>query len=199
VNQEQRTTFDVGRWPVTSQPPESLASLGYVQPRDTLNGPIYYGPDTKVFFSDAFLRTHCFRLVTPPRQTPGLVGLGFEPVRNRRVMDIGGTLWLERMSGALRTLEYRYIPLWDWVPRGSAGGVLSFGRLASGQLIITGWVIRAPVASIDRSPVGRFSSDERTRPFFGRGRLTLHGFRVEIGEVQEVRGGDGRLLWRREP
>lgn len=198
VDQEHRTLVDLGRWPVTSQSPESLASLGYVQPRDTLAGPVYYGPDTKVFFSEAFLRTHCFRLVPAPKDLPGLVGLGFEPVKARGVIDIGGTLWLDRWSGALMTLEYRYVPLWDWVPRGRAGGVLSFGRLASGQLIITGWVIRAPVARIDRSPVGRFTSDERARPYFGRGRLTLHGFRVEIGEVQEVRGSDGRLLWRRE-
>lgn len=198
VEQANRTLFDMGRWPVTSQPPESLATLGYVQPRDTLEGPVYFGPDAKVFFSDAFLHTHCFRLVPSPKQAPGLVGLGFEPVKGRRVIDIGGTLWLDRHSGALRTLEYRYMPLWDWVPRGRAGGVLSFGRLASGQLIITGWLIRAPVARIDRSPVGRFTADERARPFFGRGRLTLHGFRVEVGEVQEVRGSDGRLLWRRE-
>jgi len=199
VAQERRTLYNIGRWPVTSQQPESLARLGYVQPRDTLEGPVYYGPDAKVFFSDAFLRTHCFRLEPTPKQTPELVGLGFEPVKRRRVIDIEGTLWLDRQSGALRTLEYRYVPLWDWVPRGRAGGVLSFGRLDSGSLVITGWVVRAPVARIDRSPAGRLLHDERSRPYFGSGRLVLHGFRLEIGEVQEIRARDGRVLWRRPP
>jgi hypothetical protein len=199
VAQERRTLYDLGRWPVTSQEPESLARLGYVQPRDTLEGPVYYGPDARVFFSDAFLRTHCFRLEPTPKQTPELVGLGFEPVKGRRVIDIEGTLWLERQSGALRTLEYRYVPMWDWVPRGRAGGVLSFGRLASGSLVIIGWVIRAPVARIDRLTAGRSPRDERARPFFGSGRLVLHGFRLETGEVQEIRAKDGRVLWRRPP
>jgi hypothetical protein len=187
-----------GRWPVTSQPPETLAAAGYVMPGDTLRGPVYYGPDAAVFFSEAFLRTHCFRLMRPPKQDPSLVGLGFEPVKGRRVIDIAGTLWLDRRTAELRTLEYHYARLWAWVPEGGAGGALSFGRLATGQVVITGWAIRAPVAAIDDAPTAWRRGDEATRPFFGRGQVRLRGFREETGEVQEVRGNDGRVLWRRD-
>jgi hypothetical protein len=84
------------------------------------------------------------------------------------------------------------------VPEDGAGGALTFGRLASGQVVITGWAIRAPVASIDNAPAAWRRGDEATRPFFGRGQVRLHGFREETGEVQEVRGNDGRVLWRRD-
>jgi hypothetical protein len=196
LSDERRSRIvGTGRWPVTSQAPESLAARGYVVTRDTLDGPVYYGPDVAVFFSDAFLRTHCFRLVPPPKQDRSVVGLGFLPVKGRPVTDIAGTLWLDRGSLELRTLEYHYAPLWEWVPQGRAGGALSFGRLASGELVITGWVIRAPVARIDRSPAGQWLGDEKTRAFFGRGRVALHGFREEMGVVKEVRRADGRVLW----
>lgn len=193
--EHQWNTVGTGRWPVTSQPPESLAALGYVVTRDTLEGPIYYGPDVAVFFSEAFLQTHCFRLVPPPRKDRSLVGLGFEPVKGRPGTDIAGTLWLNQRSLELRSLEYHYTPLWDWVPQGSAGGALSFGRLASGEVVITGWAIRAPVARIDRTPGARYRSDGKTRPYFGRGTVRLHGFREELGAVKEVRRADGRVLW----
>jgi hypothetical protein len=197
--QHSRTTIGAGRWPVTSQAPDSLATLGYIQPDDTLTGAIYFGPDAAVFFSDGFLRSHCFRLRPPPKRDPGLLGLGFEPVKGRRVIDISGVLWLNRATGALVRLEYRYPAIWDWVPRDGAGGSLSFARLSSGQIVITGWKIRAPVAQVDRSVVGRAVPSGDTRRFFGLGTVRLHGYREEVGEVQEIRNPNGRLLWRREP
>lgn len=197
-NERAWMSTGTGRWPVTSEAPESLAAAGYVTPGDTLRGPVYHGPDAAVFFSEAFVRTHCFRLVRPPKDSPSLVGLGFEPVKGRPVIDIAGTLWLDRHTGELTSLEYHYAGLWPWVPARGAGGVLNFGRLASGPVVITGWTIRAPVASIDQSPASWRRSDEATRPYFGRGAVRLHGFREESGEVEEVRGTDGRILWQRD-
>jgi hypothetical protein len=118
-----------------------------VQPRDLISGPVYFGPDVAVFFSDAFLQTHCFRLIPGPDRT--LVGLGFEPVKTRKVVDIEGVLWLDREQNRLRRLEYRYTALWPWVPKGSTGGRLDFEFLAGGQPVLTGWSIRAPVARIE--------------------------------------------------
>jgi hypothetical protein len=196
--QESRRLVGLGRWPVSTQPAESLSRFGYVQARDTLHGPVYYGPDATVFFSDEFLTTHCFRLTAAPGGEPSLVGVGFEPVKDRNVIDIAGTLWIDRRTRELRSLEYRYVGLWDWVPTGSAGGALTFARLASGPVLITGWAIRAPIAMIDPLGAGDRRENERTRPFFGSGRVASQGYWEEVGEVEEVRGPDGRVLWRRD-
>jgi Carboxypeptidase regulatory-like domain len=196
VSENSLSAFGRGAWPIASLPAESLARFGFVQPRDTLTGPVYFGPDVAVFFSDAFLRTHCFRLVPPARTEPELLGLGFEPVKGRQVADIEGVLWLDRGHNLLHRLDYAYTGLWQWVPRGSAGGRLEFNQLPGGQLIVTGWRIRAPVARIESWPEGTRVRDESTLPFFGPGKVVLHGFREEVGQVQDIRLTDGRVLWR---
>jgi hypothetical protein len=194
--EQQSTHRAEGTWPVTSTDPESLAILGFVQPRDTLSGPIYYGPDVTVFFSDAFLRTHCFRLVASPKRAKGLLGLGFEPVKGRKVPDIEGTLWLDRSSGALRRLEFRHTGLWAWLPQGESGGTLEFGELAEGSPIITAWTLRAPIPRTRPRPGGA-PSDRRTLRYFGDRIVELDGFVEDGGEVQEVRTAAGQVLWRR--
>jgi hypothetical protein len=182
-----------GAWPVTSVAAESLAAAGFVQVRDTVQGPVYYGPDVAAFFSDAFVATHCFRLVAPPRRERHLVGVGFAPARGRRLPEIEGTLWLDRRTGALVRLEYHYVNLWRWVPERSAGGVLEFARLADGTPVMTGWKLTAPIAR--RLPwTGRV--EDGTREYFGGGEVTLQGFSEEGVEVREVRLGT-RVLWKR--
>jgi len=183
-----------GAWPVTSLPADSLAELGFVQPGDTVEGPTYYGPDVAVFFSDAFLQTHCFRLVAPAATRRSLLGVGFAPVRGRRLPDIEGTLWLDRRSGHLQRLEYRYTGLWHWVPPGGAGGSLDFSRLRAGTPIITGWKLKAPVA---RRLPWRRSDDAEARRFFGQAEVMLGGFREEEAVVTEVRTAEGAVVWKR--
>lgn len=183
-----------GAWPVTSQPAESLAQFGFVQPRDTITGPIYYGPDVAVFFSDAFLQTHCFRLVAAPKGQRFLLGVGFAPLRDRELPDIEGTLWLDRRSSLLHRLDYKYTNLWHWIPSDAAGGSLDFSRLTGGIPIITGWRLKAPMAM--RLPWRR-SGDASGRRFFGQAEVMLGGFREEEGVVTEVRTPEGVVLWKR--
>lgn len=193
VSENSMLAFGRGSWPVASQPPESLAMLGFVQARDTLFGPTYYGPDVAVFFSDAFIGTHCFKLIANP--DPNLLGLGFEPTRDRKVADIQGVLWVDREKNRLRKLEYRYTSLWNWVPKGTAGGQLDFAFLENGRPVLTGWSIRAPIAKIEDWPEGVRVRDESTKPFFGPGKVSLHGFREETGVVRDIRQPDGKVIW----
>lgn len=193
VSENSQLAFGRGVWPVASQPAESLATLGFVQPRDTVSGPVYFGPDVDVFFSEAFIGTHCFGLT---RETDSsLVGLAFEPVRGRKVPDIEGVLWVSRDRNRLRRLEYHYTGLWQWVPKGSSGGELEFVFLKDGRPALTRWTIRAPVARIQDWPEGARVRDESTRPYFGPGKVVLHGYREETGTVLDIRVPKGGLLW----
>lgn len=197
LGENQWPSLSRGAWPIVSQAPESLAAYGFVQPRDSVQGPIYFGPDVAAFFSDAFLTNHCFRLLPPPRREPDLLGLGFEPVKGRPVPDISGVLWLDRKGGVLRRLEFRYTGLWSWVPKNQAGGTIEFARIRTGQPIVSGWVLRAPVARIQPWPAGSTRHDDRTSRFFGNSKVELHGYREDQGRVDQVHRLDGTLVWDR--
>lgn len=180
-----------GEWPFISQPPESLAALGYVRPGSLGLGPTYYGPDVPVFFSQSFLDTHCFRAVKGAAADDSLIGLGFTPVPSRKAIDIAGVLWLRRDGYALERLEYTFTGLWRWVPAKAAGGEIRFGRGRGGEPVITGWQMRAPIAVVN--PDLARDADATTRPWFGVGKVTFGGWEEEVGEVREVRGRSGTI------
>ena len=136
---DESETLGVSDWPFESAPAETLATYGYVR-----NG-VYFGPDLDVLFSPSFLTLHCLRAeLPPPDGDTTLVGVGFEPVRDRSVSDIAGVLWIDRRTSELRNLEFRYTSL--RLRARHAGGRIEFRRLPSGAWVIERWWLRAPMA-----------------------------------------------------
>ena len=137
--------------PFASIPAESLAVHGFVVPEGNML--VYYAPDARVLTSDAFARTHCFH-PTENAARPDLVGLAFEPTRRREedesIRDVTGTLWLDRTTLALRSLEFQYARASAGdAPRGSvATGEVAYERLSNGAWIVAHWLIRMPVFRI---------------------------------------------------
>ena len=164
------TSNGFSAWPFSSLSPDTLVQNGFVQEGPT--GPTYYSPDAAVFFSDAFLDTHCFS-VEGHRSDSTLVGLRFEPVRKRKLPDIHGVLWLDRASSELRRLEYGYTGLEGWVPVQLIGGWIDFRRLPNGAPLIVAWQIRAPI------------------PLQAGQRRKLYGFKEREGRVINVFTADG--------
>lgn len=137
---EEEQVLGVSDWPFESIPAETLATYGYVRKG------WYQGPDLAVLFSSSFLSLHCLRAELPgPGQDPGLVGVGFEPVLDRTVSDIGGVLWMDRQTLELKNLEFHYTGLRKLDDK-HAGGEIDFRRLPSGAWVIQRWWIRAPMA-----------------------------------------------------
>ena len=89
----------------------------------------YRGPDAEVLLSAPFLRTHCFESKVGKGETEGLVGLGFSPARGRKLPDINGTLWIDRHTGELRHLEFKYVRLPRNLSAPNAGGRVEFMRV----------------------------------------------------------------------
>ena len=165
--------------PYLSRPVDSLAAHGFA--RVTGDGSWFWAPDADALLADFFLDTHCFQVVASGDDAPGLVGLAFEPVSDRSVPDIAGTIWLELRTARLRRLEYRYERL--GVPSGllaaKPGGVVRFRELPNGTWIVDSWSIRM------------FRSGVTEHPLTGRPAATLEGVTVQGGKVLRVRGPSG--------
>ena len=165
--------------PYVSRPTDSLTAHGYA--RVTGEGSWFWAPDAEALLADSFLDTHCFRVVAGGDDAPGLVGLAFEPVSDRSVPDIAGTMWLDPSTARLRRLEYRYERL--GVPPAllpaEPGGAVRFRELPNGTWIVDSWSIRM------------FRAGVVEHPLTGRPAATLEGVTIQGGEVLRVHGPGG--------
>jgi Carboxypeptidase regulatory-like domain len=152
--------------PFVTEDPYTLVERGYVRPEG--DEMVYDGVDARLFLSDPFLDTHCFRI----RETGSradTIGLAFEPVGSRDAADVTGVLWLDAKTAELRVLDFGYIhPPFSFKAE-RMGGRVEFIQLAGGQWIVQRWWIRTP----------RF---ERRRRF----RVVLDGYTEHGAEVIQV-------------
>lgn len=154
VLDEQRSFYrGRARAPYVSLPAEQLVAEGFVHTLED-GRQSYYAPDADVLLSDAFLDTHCMRLVEGDE---GRIGLRLEPVSGRRLPDIEGTLWMDAATARLQRLEFRYVHL-RGSPRlnGELGGEVVFGGLPNGTWVVREWWIRMPRLA-QRGPDGPLS------------------------------------------
>jgi hypothetical protein len=135
------TLREVRGSPWSSVPANDLMRAGFV--RQVNEGYVYYVPDADVLLSDVFLAAHCFRVVGHPDST-NFVGLDFRPRGSPKVTDIAGTLWLNRESAELRSLDYRYVNLPFRMQSERIGGSATYQRLDNGMWILGGWTLVAP-------------------------------------------------------
>jgi hypothetical protein len=126
------------------------------------------------------------------RAKPEQIGLGFEPVARTGLVDVAGVLWLDRASGELRNLEYRYeLGVGNGAQPGSSGtesatGRIEYRRLDNGGWIVNRWLIRVPV-----------QKDERNNTLFSNGaggNLTVRSTRVARTTAFWEVGGDVRAV-----
>lgn len=127
--------------PFVSVEPAQLIKEGFVTKQEATTW--FHGPDAPLLLSNEFMETHCFRAVPSRTSGDGLIGLGFEPTRGRRVPEITGVLWLHRESAELRLLEFQFVNFSGRT--GHEGGRIEFARLPGGGWIVSDWVIRMPI------------------------------------------------------
>lgn len=169
---------------------DSLRRFGYVStaPDGWLT---YYAPDLEILLSDQFLEDHCFKVATT--RDPAVIGIAFEPTRDRRELsEIQGTLWFDRKSDELRSLEFGYTNLSHREAENAAGGDITFARLPNGSWVITRWSIRMPVLSVRNSGPSGIPGQAATTT------ASVTAMRVAGGELALVtRGSD--TLWSHAP
>ena len=124
---------------------DTLSLMGYWRVRT--GGAIeFYGVDANALLSEAFVRDHCFRLDEGPQAPRGMVGLRFEPVKDRMKRnsppEVMGTVWLDATTSALQSVEFMWTKL-----RGDlkhVGGEVIFARVDSGPWFVSSWRLRMP-------------------------------------------------------
>jgi hypothetical protein len=162
-----------------SRPAAVLDSVGYVVADST--GTMYFAPDAEVLLSESFAAGHCFHLVASPSAggTPELIGVAFQPTRERRdKREIEGTLWVDRATSELRTLEFRYTNMPDVVRAAAPGGRVEFLRLPGGNWLVDRWHVRMPLVGAARKSTAN-----------GLGRVVISGSVAAIRGIQ-VTGGE---------
>jgi carboxypeptidase family protein len=144
ITQSSNTGSATAMRAFVSLPPDSLAKVGYMSDDDP-TGTIYRAPDPEALLSNAFASLHCFREVPGPRDKPDWVGIRFQPAKERDgIVEIEGTLWLDRTSSELRQLNFRYTNLPPDLARIDAGGTEDFLRLSTGRWLVSSWELKMP-------------------------------------------------------
>ncbi len=168
-----------------SVPAEVLRDQGFVV-ADT-NGTVYYAPDAEALLSDAFVSGHCFQIVKSSAAEAHLVGVGFAPTRDRRELrEIEGTVWVDRATSELRSLEFRYLNLPEAADPARPGGTVEFKRLVDGGWFVSRWSLRMPqLARRDR-----ISDGGMRRTVMARSMAVLRAVQVSGGEVTRALRGD---------
>jgi hypothetical protein len=164
--------------PYISLPADTLASKGYVL--DESDGTVFFAPDADVLLSESFASTHCFRLVAPPADRPGLVGVGFQPAKSRYdAHDISGVFWIDRTTTELRSLEFTYTNLPYIVRAVGARGRVEFMHRPDGEWLVSQWDFRMPVSALERPSITP-----------GGEKPAVRAVEVMGGLVEEVTHGD---------
>jgi hypothetical protein len=175
LGEEQSQVETATRAPYVSLASEDLVQDGFVREED--GRMVYYGPDAEVLLSDAFLKSHCFRVLGADSRGMEVLGLGFEPLNPEDgVADISGALWVDRESGALRWLDFQYQGTDPAILSEDAAGYVQFRRMPAGTWIVSDWWIRIP--DLERS--------------IRRGGWIVRGFFQRGGRVLEARDSEGR-------
>lgn len=169
--------------PFKSIPPDSLASVGYLEIAE--DGYTFFAPDAEVLLSERFVEGHCFQAEPWKKDDRDWVGIGFRPAQAARgIVNIRGTMWLDRRSAELRLLEFEYLNLPPILRVRNTGGEVAFLRLPSGSWLVHQWHIRMPRVTQTEVPVrvgrrtgNRTISDVRSMEVYG-------------GDVREIRRGE---------
>lgn len=169
-------------------PPDSLAKVGYMSEDES--GTVYRAPDAEALLSDAFAAQHCFRVEPPPKGKSDWVGVGFRPARERAgIVDIQGTLWLDRATAELRELDFLYANLPDDFTHTKAGGYVEFLRLSTGRWLIGRWQLRMPRGT--RELVPHYNGAMGARDEY---KTVVVGLQFTGGEVTAVTHGSEVLF-----
>lgn len=119
----------------------------------------YFGPDADVLLDDGFASGYCFSIAERDRSRRSQIGLSFAAATKQKDrVDIVGTLWIDTIARALRTIEYRYTGVTGLEGYMDTGGRTSFLEMSNGVAVVTQWGLRLLHTETD-TLVDRFGNE----------------------------------------
>ena len=196
IDQHVTSRTGVGARPIAALSAAALRATGYA--RMDPDGATFFAPDASILASDDFATGYCMRLREPTEQdsVPGGIGIAFEAPESDRT-DIEGVLWLDRVSGELRRVDYHYNHMPADFKAPSAGGRIVFRTLPKGFAMAQQWSMRVPIVSVfekKKGGVDRYSTNREDHAekvvLYG----TVTGFH-EFGGVVKRAEVTGAPVW----
>ena len=182
-------SLDSSRPFIAARPAAEFGNAGYVEEID--GDRAYYAPDADGLLDPAFAETHCFSLRHDTRDHAGQLGLAFDPVSDRDgIVDVSGVLWIDSVTPALRTLDFRYTNIEPAAGNAGAGGSLSFRAASNGVVVIDRWNLHVP----GMSPESKLFQ-LRGQPGLLRARRTVTEIHDIGAQIASARWPDG-TEWR---
>jgi hypothetical protein len=195
VGLTETAVYDTRSWASVS--PERLQRDGYVlESRDSTT---FIAPDIETLLSDYFVSSHCFRIGAYVGDGDSLIAVEFGPAARRKHVEVRGTLWVDRRTHELKSLDLNYVNLALPVPGADsvAGGHVGFARLPAGAWVMTDWAIRIPVAHVASEQVPPPAQRRGGGPIILVHRHpVVDELRVSGGTLRDV-FRDGVLVWSR--
>ncbi len=184
ASEQPQPPLKVNERPFITPSADSLAKSGYVHGDSTYF--TFEVPDARVFLSDAFAAKHCFRYASS-RTHEGReeVGLAFQPAPKPSVVEIEGTFWLDRETGVLASMEFRYTP--PPAEKGSFGGEHRYAQSKDGIWYVKQWLQELPRFAVRPTGQNRafLTSDRQLREVMA-GEMTVAGIEEEAGDATPV-------------
>jgi hypothetical protein len=126
---------------VAARTPIAFAAQGYLLEYNDGRRD-YYAPDEEILIDPAFVAQHCLRRVDGADAYSGQVGIAFAPIADAAhdtLVDITGTLWLDREHPELRELDFHCTNLEP--DAAGSGAVLLFTKMPNGVSMVSNWRI----------------------------------------------------------
>lgn len=110
----------------------------------------YSGPDAEVLLDEGFANGYCFGIADRDRSRRSQIGLSFAAAdKQRGRVDIVGTLWIDTIARALRTIEFKYTGAEGLAQFLDTGGRTSFHEMPNGVVVVTQWSVRLLGETVD--------------------------------------------------
>ena len=172
---------------------DSSRTAGFVI--ESEQGVLYHTPSAATLASRDFLARRCFSFDPAPVGQPGWTGVHFRSSEFRLgVVDIEGTLWLDRETLEPRGLGFRYVNLPPAFDGAESGGTLRFRQLPTGHWIVEEWTLRVPAGVYRRI----FSYDQRGSLNGYAMKLALDGIRIASLRLMDLEL-NGSPIFKRQP
>ena len=170
-----------------SAPVDSILRYGFVGNSD--DGIAYHVPDAEVLLSPSFSATHCFTLDS--KAPANKVHVGFDPSPDAVIRyDVSGTAVLDRASGLLEVVRFRYTGLPHTPEALASGGEVQFTRLPDDRWVVSKWTAQLPIHGA--APRAAAPGTRATRS--GRTAAVVTGLHQTGGSAHVLRHGADTLL-----